>query len=142
MVETQTQYFYLKKADKSDYGFFYDLLKERDASVNISHQEMPTRAKSDKFNASKPYAYDFVIMDGERIGRVYITRNNEIGISIKKEFQGKHYGTKTIKLLMEKTKLKKYYANINPLNIKSQEFFKKLGFKLVQYTYARILKKD
>ena len=126
----------LRKTNKSDYEFLYELLKERDNTINISHKKMPSRKESDKFNSNKPYIYDFVIMDKERIGRVYITKNNEIGIFIKKGYQGKHYGTKAIKLLFKKTKLKKYYANINPLNKRSQRFFKKLGFKLIQYTYG------
>ena len=145
MAKTQTQCLFLRKSDKSDYKFFYELLKERDKIENISHRKMPSRKESDKFNASKPYTYDFVVLLGnvcryrylwKRIGRTYITKNNEIGIFIKKEFQGKHCGTKVINLLFNETKLKRYYANVSPLNKRSQKFFKKLGFKLIQYTYA------
>lgn len=128
----------LKKANKADYGFFYELLKERDNTINISHKKMPSRKKSDKFNASNPYAYDFIILlNDERLGRVYVTKNSEIGIFIKKEFQNKHYGRKVIPLLFDIVGLKKYYANVAPLNIHSQKFFKKLGFKLIQYTYIK-----
>lgn len=136
MKGIQIQCFYLKRASKSDYEFFYNLLKERNKIENISHKKLPTRKESDKFNSSKLYSYDFVILLGnEKIGRIYITKNNEIGIHIKKEYQGKNYGEKIIKLLFKKIKLKNYYANISPLNKRSQKFFKKLGFKLIQYTY-------
>ena len=122
-------------ANEWDYGFFYDLLKERPKEANISHKKMPTRKESDRFNASKPYKYDFVAMlDNERIGRVYLSKNNEIGIAVKKEYQSLR--KKIIKLLFKITKQKKYYANISPKNKRSQKFFKKLGFKLIQYTYA------
>jgi len=132
----------LKKANKSDYGFFYELLKERDNTINISHKKMPSREKSDKFNASKPYVYDFMILVNDKeVGRVYVTKGNEVGIYIKKEFQHKHYGRKAISLLFNKVRFKKYYANIAPLNIRSQKFFKKLGFRLIQYTYIKDLEK-
>ena len=32
----------LKAVSKSDYRFLYNLLKERDSKVNISHKKMPT----------------------------------------------------------------------------------------------------
>jgi len=132
----------LKKANKSDYGAFYELLKERENNINISHKKMPSREKSDKFNASKPYAYDFVVLiNNKRAGRVYITRANEIGISIKKEYQNKRYDRKIIALLFDRVRLKKYYANIAPLNIRSQKFFKRLGFRLIQYVYTKNMRK-
>ena len=125
----------LKEASKSDYDFFYDLLRERDKKINISHKKMPTKKESYKFNLGKPYAYDFVILNKEKIGRVYLTKHNEIGIFIKKEYQNKHYGKKAILMLIDKVKLNKYYANVSPLNIRAQKFFKELRFKLIQYTY-------
>lgn len=96
---------------------------------------MPTRKESDRFNSSNPYKYDFVVLLGERIGRVYVSKNNEIGIAIKKEYQ--YLREKIIELLFEKVKLKKYYANIAPQNKRSQKFFKKIGFRLIQYVYAK-----
>lgn len=128
----------LKKANKPDYEFFYELLKEREDIINISHKKMPSREKSDKFNASKPYAYDFVILiNAERVGRVYISKANEVGIFIKKEHQNKRCGRKIMSLLFDRVRLKKYYANIAPLNIRAQKFFTKLGFRLIQYTYEK-----
>ena len=39
---------------KSDIRFLYDLLKERNSSINISHRKMPTYKQHVKFVNSKP----------------------------------------------------------------------------------------
>ena len=126
----------LEKVNKKDYKFLYGLLKERDPIANISHQKMPSWNEHVRFNNSKPYKYDFVIKDGKRkIGRVYITSRNEIGIFIKNNFRSKRYGMTVLGVILDKLKDETVYANIAPYNKKSQKFFKKFGFKLIQYTY-------
>ena len=66
---------------------------------------------------------------------IYLTKNNEIGIFLKKNIQGKKIGEKALKLLMEKNSNSRYLANVNPKNEKSIRFFKNNGFKLIQQTY-------
>ena len=129
----------MRKVDSSDYGFLYGLLKERNKIVNITHQKMPTRKESDKFNANKHDLYDLIILkNDERIGNVRITKRGEVGIFLKKKYQDQDIGTTTMWLLFGKANLKEYYANISPLNIRSQRFFESLGFKLISYTYKKI----
>ena len=53
-------------------------------------------------------------------------------------FQRKGIGKKAIKLLMKKNPRSRYLANVAPNNKKHQEFFKKLGFNGLQYTYEII----
>ena len=126
----------LKLVTKSDFLFLFKLLKERNPSENISHKKMPTYKKHVKFISSKPYKKWYIIKyQNKKVGSIYLTDRNEIGIFIKKEFQVKNIGTKAIKSLMKKDSRIRYLANINPKNIKSIKFFKKNGFKLIQHTY-------
>ena len=128
-------------SSKKDYEFFYELLKERDLKINISHKKLPTREDSDKFNGDRPYSKDFVIMmKEERIGRIYITYDGELGIFLSFKYQNYGLGGEVLKMFIKKVKEKKYYANVSPLNTKSQRFFERNGFKLVQYTYVKEIK--
>lgn len=126
----------LNPVKKSDLQFLYDLLKERDPRANISHRKMPTFSQHEKFVNSKPYSKWYIITDsGEKVGSIYLTKQNEIGIFVKKDVQSKGIGMKAIIEMMEKNPRSRYLANVNPKNRKSIEFFKKNGFKLLQYTF-------
>ena len=126
----------LTAVTKNDALFLYDLLKERESTVNISHKKMPTYAQHIKFIESKPYSKWYIIKFGnKKIGSVYLSKQNEIGIFIIKDMHSKKLGTSILKALIEKNHRKRYLANINPKNKKSIGFFKKNGFKLLQYTF-------
>ncbi len=126
----------LRLVKKSDCLFLYNLLKERDPRVNISHKKIPNFAQHEKFVLSKPYSKWYIIQDSEKdVGSIYLTKDNEIGIFLKKKIQGKGIGFNALKLLAEKNPRKRYLANVNPKNKKSIQFFKNNGFKLIQYTY-------
>lgn len=115
------------------YKFLYKLIGEKEDYQNISHKVMPTYEEHVKFNESKPYKEDYIIYDGEPIGRVYITKQNEIGIHILKEHQGGGVGSDVLHLFLSRKE--PIYANISPNNKGSQRFFERHGFKLIQYTY-------
>ena len=126
----------LKIVSKSDYRFLYDLLMERDTRVNISHKKMPTYNQHVLFVSSKPYSKWYVILYGDtRACSIYLTTQNEVGIFIKKSFQNKQIGNIALRKLIKKNPKKRYLANVNPKNKKSISFFKKNGFKLIQYTF-------
>lgn len=133
----------LKEVSKSDYRFLYDLLKERDPSANISHRETPTFQNHVKFVKSKPYSKWYVILiNNKKVGSIYLTKQNEIGLSIKKEKWSKGLGRRSLKLMIEQNPRERYLANISPKNKRSMKFFKKNGFRLIQFTYElRIAKK-
>src|SRR5580692_8542980 len=86
--------------------FLYELLKEREPSQNISHREMPSYEEHIRFVDSYPYREWFVIFDEwgnvemGPIGAIYLSKQNEIGIFIAKEYQGKGYGKQAISSLM------------------------------------------
>ena len=126
----------LKAVSKSDYRFLYNLLMERDARANISHKKMPTYNQHVAFVSAKPYSKWYVILyDTNKVGSIYLTSQNEIGIFIKKSFQSKQLGNIALRKMIQKNPKKRYLANVNPKNRKSIGFFKSNGFNLIQYTF-------
>ena len=120
----------------NDYSFLYNLLKERNPQTNISHKKMPSYAQHVKFVNSHPYAKWYIIeKGGEGVGSVYLSKQNEIGIFLKKKFQNQAIGNTVLDLIIKRNPRKRYLANINPKNKKSISFFKKNKFRLIQYTF-------
>lgn len=121
---------------KSDCSFLYELLEERNPKANISHRKLPSYENHVKFVMSKPYSKWYIVECHEKdVGSVYLTKDNEIGIFIKKGMLGKHIGSNALKLLIEKNPRSRYLANVNPKNKKSIQFFESNSFNLLQYTY-------
>ena len=121
---------------KKDFEFLYELLKERNSSINISHQKMPTYNKHINFISSKPYSKWYIIyFERTKVGSIYISKQNEIGIFIMKKFLKKRIGSEALEIIIKSNPRKQFLANINPKNKKSIEFFKKNGFKILQHTY-------
>ena len=128
----------LKSVTNSDIKFLFDLLKERDPRVNISHKKMPTYNEHTKFIKSKPYSKWYIILKSkQKIGSIYLSKSDEIGIFVSKKFQGKNVGNFALNELMKKIPHKRFLANVNPKNKKSISFFKNYGFKLIQYTFEK-----
>ena len=126
----------LKEVDEKDVQFLYNLLEERKPVTYISHKKMPTYEEHVNFVKSSPYSKWYIIeVDEERAGSIYLTKQNEIGIFLNEGLQEKGIGSNALNLLIGKNPDLRYLANINPENKKSIEFFKKLGFTLIQYTY-------
>ena len=126
----------LKPVNKTDHEFLYDLLKNRNPNVNISHKKMPSFKEHIKFIDSKPYSKWYIIrQNSEKVGSIYLSKQNEIGLFLKNNVQGRNIGTKALNLLITKNPKKRILANINPKNKKSIKFFEKNGFKLIQYTF-------
>jgi RimJ/RimL family protein N-acetyltransferase len=124
---------------KSNWPFLYDLLKERNSNVNISHKKMPSYSQHVKFVMSKPYSKWYIIQQNDQsIGSIYLSKQNEIGIFLIKTMHRKKIGQIALKMMMEKHPRKRFLANINPKNKKSIKFFIKNDFKLIQYTYEII----
>ena len=93
----------LKQVTKNDMLFLYELLKNKDPSTNISHKKMPTYAQHIKFIESKPYSKWYVIkFNNKKIGSVYLSKQNEVGIFIKKNMHSQKLGTSVLNILMKK----------------------------------------
>ena len=131
----------LKKVQKSDYSFLYELLSERKLYENISHKKNPTYAKHIKFVMSKPYTKWYIIYYGkEKIGSIYITKQDEVGIHFKEQLQANlkpksALWLQVLKIMMKKNPRNRYLVNINPSNTGMKNFLKNAGFELIQYTY-------
>tara|TARA_B100000029_G_scaffold3298_1_gene4007 strand:+ start:3601 stop:4023 length:423 start_codon:yes stop_codon:yes gene_type:complete len=128
----------LKPVIKSDSKFLFDLLKERNPNANISHKKMPSYDEHIQFIRSKPYTKWYIILQSnKKVGSIYLSKNDEIGIFISKKFQGKNIGFYALTELLKKNPRKRFLANVNPKNKKSMTFFKNNGFKLIQYTFEK-----
>ena len=126
----------LKSVTKTDVRFLYNQLKERDPKINISHKKMPSYSEHTKFVLSKPYSKLYIIYyKNRKVGNVYLSKMNEIGIFILKTIKVKGLGSLVLEQVLKKNPKTRYLANVNPKNVKSAEFFKKNGFKLIQHTY-------
>jgi len=143
MMENNSSSIYLKSITNSDVEFLFNLLKERDPRANISHNKMPTHDEHVNFVKSKPYSKWYIIFKSEqKVGSIYLTKNNEIGIFLSKKFQVKNIGKFALNELMKKNPCKRFLANVNPKNKISNVFFKNNDFKLIQYTLRLEGKKD
>jgi RimJ/RimL family protein N-acetyltransferase len=115
----------------------FKLLQERNPIANISHQCMHTFGEHCAFVRSKPYyAWYLILVNKMCIGATYLTRVNEIGISLRLEHQGKGFGPRAVRMLMRKHKRERYLANVAPNNSLSAHMFDNLGFHLLQMTYV------
>ena len=126
----------LKEAQKSDCLFLYELLSERKSYENISHKKLPTYVKHVKFVMSKPYSKWYIIYRAtEKIGSVYITKQDEIGIHFKEKNITNKIRSKVLKMIIKKNPRDRYLININSSNTKMKKFLKNEGFELIQHTY-------
>jgi RimJ/RimL family protein N-acetyltransferase len=131
----------LKEVDNSDHEFLFELLKNRESDANISHKMMPNFDEHVKFVVSEPYsAWYIIIVNDKKLGSIYLSKQNEIGIFLINEMKGKGLGKIVLKLLMNRHPRSRYLANISPNNKQSLKFFEKNNFKLIQYTYEFINK--
>ena len=128
----------LKAVTLEDSEFLYELLKQREGQVNISHSSLITWEEHLDYIKNQSYkSWDIIWVENNRVGNIYLTQRDEIGIFIDKKFQGSGYGSQALKQFMEKNGKKRYLANINPTNYKSIQFFGKHGFIHFQNTYHK-----
>jgi len=131
----------LEPVTYKDMEFLYDLLEERTSRMNISHHKMPSWDDHIKFWDTCQYKEAYIITYYNRPrGMAYMTRKNEIGIFIKKEYKFQGIGTKALLMMLSKNKGKRILANVNPRNGDSIDFFEKMGFKHIQNTYEYVPK--
>ena len=83
----------IRSVKKSDSNFLYELLKQRDPRANISHKKMPSFKQHENFIRSKPYSKWYIIQSSKNdVGSIYLSKNNEIGISLLKKIKIKELG--------------------------------------------------
>ena len=126
----------LKQVTKNDALFLYDLLKNKDPNANISHKKMPSYDEHVEFVMSKPYTNWYIIeCDKKNVGTIYLSKQDEIGISINNDYEYDQIVKSALKLLMKLNQRKRYLANTSPKDVSAQEFLLKNGFTGLEYVY-------
>lgn len=116
----------------------YNMLKDRPPEANISHRKMPTIEEHCTFVSSRPYEAWYLIEDTKGvIGNCYLSKANEIGISVNKSAQGNGFGSWAVQEIMRLHGPRRYLANVAANNTRSQLFFMERGFKPIQYTFEK-----
>ena len=124
--------------EETDYKFLYELLLQRKKIVNISHKKMPTYEEHVKFIESEPYSKWYIIqIDDKKIGSIYLTKENEIGIHFFTQYEESERFQNVIKEFFLKEPQDRFFMNVSPKNEQYIDLAKKLGFHLVQHTYER-----
>ena len=126
----------LKQVTKNDMLFLHELLKNKDPNASISHKKMPSYDEHVEFVMSKPYTNWYIIKyDKKNVGSIYLSKQDEIGISINTDYEYDQIVKSALKLLMKLNRRKRYLANVGPKGVKSQEFLLKNGFTSLEYVY-------
>ena len=129
----------LNQVTKNDTLFLYDLLKNKDPNANISHKKMPSYDEHVEFVMSKPYTNWYIIeYDKKNVGTIYLSKQDEIGISVSNDYEYDQIVKPALKLLMKLNQRKRYLANTSPKDVRSQEFLLKNGFIGLEYVYEMI----
>ena len=123
-----------KTVTLNDAHFLFELLKEREKYVNISHVKMPTFKTHCQFILSNPYQeWNIILADNKEVGSIYIDNRKHAGLFLKKEYQRKGYGREVMQFMIKK--YGKVKVNINPYNLAAHKFLEALGFTVIQNTY-------
>ena len=126
----------LKQVTKNDMLFLHELLKNKDPNASISHKKMPSYDEHVEFVMSKPYTNWYIIeCDKKNVGSTYLSKRDEIGISINEGYEFDQIAKTALKLLIKLNPRKRYLANVSPKDIRLQEFFLKSGFTGFEYVY-------
>ena len=126
----------LNQVTKNDTLFLYDLLKNKDSNANISHKKMPSYDEHVEFVMSKPYTNWYIIeYDKKNFGAIYLSKHDEIGISVNNDYEYDQIAKPALKLLMKLNQRKRYLANTSPKDVRSQEFLLKNGFTGLEYVF-------
>ena len=93
----------LKAVTLEDSEFLYELLKQREGQVNISHSSLITWEEHLDYIKNHSYkSWDVIWAENNRVGNIYLTQRDEIGIFVDKKFQSSGYGSQALKQFMKK----------------------------------------
>ena len=127
--------------NKSDLKFLFNHLKERDPRENISHKKMPTYDEHVKFVLSKPYSKWYIIFErNKKIGSVYLTKADELGLHLKKEYFRESLMKEILESLMKSEPNKRFVFNVSPRIKKFMKFLQKNGYVISQQTVVKYFK--
>ena len=117
----------LKAVTLEDAEFLYELLKQREGRVNISHRSIPTLTEHRDYIENHSYqSWDIILVDNNKVGNIYLTQRDEIGIFLDKKFQGRGYGSQALKQFMKK----------NGKKLKGKKLFIPMPDKTIEVTVS------
>ena len=121
----------LKEVTEGNAEFLYEMLKERNPTINVTHKKLPLFNKHLEFIKSKPYdAWYIIEIKSKPVGHIYIDNESRIGWFIKKEFKGFGFVIPAFDELKTLHKRKNYLGKVNPNNFEAQNLLTKLKFVL------------
>ena len=92
---------------------------------------MPTYEEHVKFILQEPYTNWYIITSVfGKIGAVYLSKNNEIGINIFEKYDSYLIKEAFFQQVIEKNSSKTFSVNINPKNHQMKDFLEKFNFRL------------
>ena len=104
---------------------------------------MPSYDEHVNFVLSNPYTVWYIIeYKVKKIGSIYLSKQDEIGISLVDNSLYDKIGKSIIKLLIKNNPRKRYLAKVSPQNKKLQNFFVKNGFTGLEHTYQIIVENE
>ena len=132
--------------------FLYEIIKERDPEINISHKALPSFDEHARFVLDRLFRLWYLIefatpsnIQPTWVGYVSATHLNEIGIVLRKVYRGQGLGPAAIQRMMamhrplpavKSWRSGCWLANIAPVNEHSKYMFQKLGFSKISETHA------
>ena len=83
---------------ENDFKFLYEMLEERELIQNITHKKIPSYNEHVNFIKSNPYSNWYIIFENnKKIGTVYLSKENEVGVFIIKKNQRNGIGKESLK---------------------------------------------
>ncbi|MBS3926357.1 MAG: GNAT family N-acetyltransferase [Nitrosarchaeum sp.] len=134
----------LRKATKSDWDFILEL---RNNDFQYFYEQNSPIPKEAHYQYMENHVNDsnfhqwIISHEGNDVGYVRIL-NEDVGIMVKKEAQGKGIASKALDLLEREAVnlgIKKLVALIHPKNQSSEKIFKKNGYDLKLYRFEKKL---
>lgn len=138
--------------------FLYELMKEREPEINISHRALPSFEQHRQFVTRRPYRFWYLIEFYAEVpedaiagfiapvfaGYISATHDNQIGIVLRKDFRAHGIGPAAVRALINvhrpnpaepSIRTGTWIANIAPANERSRRMFEGLGFRKIQETF-------
>ena len=134
----------LREATKSDWGFILEL---RNNDFQYFYEQNAPIPKEDHYqymenHVNDPNFHQWIIShEGNDVGYARIL-NEDVGIMVKKEFQGKGIASRALEILERKAinlGIKRLVALVHPKNLSSEQIFKKNGYDLKLYRFEKDL---
>lgn len=127
----------IKECQPDAVEVLWDLLVERPAYANISHNAKMDRNRHVAFVTAHPYReWCLIMVDNKWVGSVYITHQNELGIFILKAHHRKGYARQAIDMMMQRHPRDYYLANVAPGNHPSHRLWESFeNHAICQITY-------